>query len=69
MYYFLRRQLSNGHFSADNQKRLKGSSMEVPIFEAKLTGDLRLVVSFSMKDFKSWHDLIATFTVSSRLRC
>jgi len=39
------RELSNGHFSDDNQKRLAGPGTEVPIFEAKLTGDLRLIVS------------------------
>ncbi|KAK7464390.1 hypothetical protein VKT23_006556 [Stygiomarasmius scandens] len=38
------KELSNGHFSPDNQKRLKGVDFEVPIFEAKMTGDLRLVV-------------------------
>jgi hypothetical protein len=31
-------------FSADNQKRLTGPGTEVPIFEAKMTGDSRLVV-------------------------
>ncbi|KAF8439470.1 hypothetical protein L210DRAFT_3480852 [Boletus edulis BED1] len=36
------KQLSNGHFSDENQKRLNGSS-EVPIFEAKMQRDLRLV--------------------------
>ena len=38
------RELSNGQFSYDNQKRLAGSDMEVPVFEAKMTGDTRLVV-------------------------
>ncbi|THU96852.1 hypothetical protein K435DRAFT_965733 [Dendrothele bispora CBS 962.96] len=37
------RDLSNGHFSGDNQKRLAGPDTEVPIFEAKMTGDLRLI--------------------------
>ncbi|KAI5120221.1 hypothetical protein M0805_000036 [Coniferiporia weirii] len=37
------KELSHGHFSDDNQKRLKGPSGDIPIFEAKLTGDLRLV--------------------------
>ncbi|KAF9242380.1 hypothetical protein BU15DRAFT_43965 [Melanogaster broomeanus] len=36
------KQLSNGHFSEDNQKRLNGS-FGVPIFEAKMQRDLRLV--------------------------
>jgi hypothetical protein len=39
------RELSNGHFSDDNQKRLNGPSVEVPIYEAKMTRDQRLVVS------------------------
>ena len=39
------RQLSNGHFSDENQKRLNGSS-GIPIFEAKMQRDLRLVVGF-----------------------
>ncbi|KAL0573766.1 hypothetical protein V5O48_008193 [Marasmius crinis-equi] len=37
------KELSNGHFSDDNQKRLNHSSVEVPIFEAKMTRDTRLV--------------------------
>ncbi|KAG7086906.1 hypothetical protein E1B28_002824 [Marasmius oreades] len=37
------KELSNGHFSDDNQKRLNHSAVEVPIFEAKMTRDTRLV--------------------------
>ncbi|EEB94933.1 hypothetical protein MPER_06178, partial [Moniliophthora perniciosa FA553] len=37
------KELSNGHFSYDNQKRLNHSNMEIPIFEAKMTRDSRLV--------------------------
>ncbi|TFK38654.1 hypothetical protein BDQ12DRAFT_96280 [Crucibulum laeve] len=37
------KELSNGHFSADNQKRLSGPDMDIPIFEAKMSRDLRLV--------------------------
>ncbi|OAX32327.1 hypothetical protein K503DRAFT_870221 [Rhizopogon vinicolor AM-OR11-026] len=37
------KQLSNGHFSDDNQKRLNGPDAGVPIHEAKMTRDLRLV--------------------------
>jgi len=41
------RQLSNGHFSDENQKMLNGpSSSAIPIFEAKVQRDLRLVVRF-----------------------
>ncbi|KAL1686635.1 P-loop containing nucleoside triphosphate hydrolase protein, partial [Schizophyllum commune] len=36
-------QLSNGHFSNDNQKRLTQTGARVPIYEAKLTRDSRLV--------------------------
>ena len=38
------RELSLGFFSADNQKRLCGPTTAVPVFEAKMTRDLRLVV-------------------------
>src|SRR6266581_9238736 len=44
-YPIFSRDLSNGFFSADNQKRLIGPSTEVPVFEAKMTRDLRLVVT------------------------
>ncbi|OAX33885.1 hypothetical protein K503DRAFT_786167 [Rhizopogon vinicolor AM-OR11-026] len=37
------KQLSNGHFSDDNQKRLNGPDAGIPIHEAKMTRDLRLV--------------------------
>ncbi|KAJ7171710.1 hypothetical protein C8R43DRAFT_22864 [Mycena crocata] len=37
------KELSNGHFSPDNQKRLNGAHVDIPIYEAKMTGDLRLV--------------------------
>ena len=41
------RELSHGYFSADNQKRLNGGSNSgVPIYEAKVNGDVRLVVSY-----------------------
>ncbi|EKM60418.1 uncharacterized protein PHACADRAFT_189549 [Phanerochaete carnosa HHB-10118-sp] len=36
-------ELSHGHFSANNQKCLVGSGSGIPIFEAKMTGDTRLV--------------------------
>lgn len=38
-----RRELSIGFFSKSNQKRLIGNDNEVPIYEAKMTGDTRLV--------------------------
>jgi len=36
------KELSRGCFSADNQKKLNGS-LDIPIYEAKMTRDLRLV--------------------------
>jgi hypothetical protein len=39
----LRRELSHGFFSEDNQKRLTGPKTDIPIFEAKMEGDTRLV--------------------------
>lgn len=38
------RELSHGQFSADNQKKLTGPGTEIPIYEAKMTGNSRLVV-------------------------
>ncbi|KAG6867451.1 hypothetical protein C0993_002571 [Termitomyces sp. T159_Od127] len=38
------RELSNGHFSDDNQRKLNGPKTDVPIFEAKMTRDTRLVM-------------------------
>ncbi|KAK0506463.1 hypothetical protein EDD18DRAFT_32642 [Armillaria luteobubalina] len=37
------KELSCGHFTDNNQKRLSGSATEVPIFEAKVSRNLRLV--------------------------
>ncbi|TDL28963.1 hypothetical protein BD410DRAFT_818373 [Rickenella mellea] len=37
------KELSNGHFSDDNHKRLTGSDKDIPIYEAKMTRDTRLV--------------------------
>jgi hypothetical protein len=42
-FVFACRQLSDGFFQGSNQKRLIGEDNEVPIFEAKITGDTRLV--------------------------
>jgi hypothetical protein len=41
------KEISNGMFSPDNQKRLSGPGTEVPVFEAKMTADSRLVVRVS----------------------
>ncbi|TFK22052.1 hypothetical protein FA15DRAFT_758287 [Coprinopsis marcescibilis] len=37
------KELSNGHFSADNKKRLNKGNDTVPVYEAKMTRDSRLV--------------------------
>ncbi|KAI0353177.1 hypothetical protein OH77DRAFT_1497420 [Trametes cingulata] len=37
-------ELSKGHFSDDNHKKLTGLNVGVPVYEAKMTRDLRLVV-------------------------
>ncbi|KAG1719467.1 hypothetical protein EDB19DRAFT_2045105 [Suillus lakei] len=37
------KHLSHGHFSTDNHKRLNGPDAGIPVLEAKLTKDLRLV--------------------------
>ncbi|KAH9017016.1 P-loop containing nucleoside triphosphate hydrolase protein [Lactarius pseudohatsudake] len=48
------KELSNGHFSDDNHKRLTGTSISVPIYEAKMTRDSRLVYQVDcVPDFNS----------------
>ncbi|PBL01521.1 hypothetical protein ARMGADRAFT_984178 [Armillaria gallica] len=37
------KELSCGHFTDDNQKRLCGSEIEVPVFSAKISRSLRLI--------------------------
>ncbi|PBK59143.1 hypothetical protein ARMSODRAFT_1027641 [Armillaria solidipes] len=37
------KELSSGHFTDSNQKRLSGSTTEVPVFEAKVSRNLRLI--------------------------
>ncbi|KAG5646925.1 hypothetical protein DXG03_002001 [Asterophora parasitica] len=44
------KELSNGHFSDDNHKRLSGPNTDVPIFEAKMTRDSRLVLDNRLWD-------------------
>jgi len=36
-------ELSQGHFSASNQKKLLGQDTDIPVFEAKMERDTRLV--------------------------
>lgn len=49
------KELSHGHFSDDNHKRLNGSpSNGVPVYEAKMTRDTRLVYQIDcMQDYDS----------------
>ncbi|KAF8460963.1 hypothetical protein DFH94DRAFT_790038 [Russula ochroleuca] len=48
------KELSNGHFSDDNQKRLVGTNTPIPIYEAKMTRDSRLVYQVDcVQDFDS----------------
>jgi hypothetical protein len=49
--YQLDRELSNGHFSDDNQKRLNRANVNVPVYKAKMTRDQCLVVGccFSLR--------------------
>ncbi|KAI9453660.1 hypothetical protein BJY52DRAFT_1288007 [Lactarius psammicola] len=48
------KELSNGHFSDDNHKRLTGTNISVPIYEAKMTRDSRLVYQVDcVPDFNS----------------
>ncbi|KAG7450850.1 uncharacterized protein BT62DRAFT_1001665 [Guyanagaster necrorhizus] len=42
------KELSCGHFTNNNQKPLSGSVAEVPVFEAKITRDLRLVYQIDL---------------------
>jgi hypothetical protein len=44
------KELSNGFFSADNHKRLVGGDKRVHIYEAKMTGDLRLVYRIDLQN-------------------
>ena len=48
---FLCRELSNGHLSDDNHKRLNGQDTEIPIYEAKMTRDTRLIVGVVLRYF------------------
>lgn len=60
------KELSNGHFSDDNHKRLSGSSTEVPIFEAKMTRDSRIVYQIDVISdygYKDEHQVIRIFGI------
>jgi len=58
------KQLSDGHFSDDNQKKLTGREVPIPIYEAKMSRDSRLVVSLRDYGLHLWSH---QFEVSHRL--
>lgn len=66
MQLIFHRELSKGHFSDDNQKRLNGTNTEIPIYEAKMTRDSRLIVSTLFPTLYLENDN-AIFIVSNRL--
>ena len=43
------KELSTGFFSPDNQKHLVGGDRGIAIFEAKMTGDLRLIYRIDLQ--------------------
>ncbi|KAG2108067.1 P-loop containing nucleoside triphosphate hydrolase protein [Suillus discolor] len=60
------KQLSNGHFSDDNHKRLNGPDAGIPIYDAKMTKDLRLVYQIDCvpdKDGKSERQVIKIYGI------
>ena len=61
----LPRELSNGFFPANNQKRLTGSSTDIPIYEAKVSDpkDLRIVVTVELFLQRIHHQLISQYNI------
>ncbi|KAG2085197.1 uncharacterized protein F5147DRAFT_794237 [Suillus discolor] len=60
------KQLSNGHFSDDNQKRLNGPDAGIPIYDAKMTKDLQLVYQIDCvpdQDGKSERQVIKIYGI------
>ncbi|KZV77249.1 hypothetical protein PENSPDRAFT_660490 [Peniophora sp. CONT] len=51
------RELSHGHFSEDNQKRFIDRGFLVPVFEAKMTRDTRLVYQIDLEPDTSTHTM------------
>lgn len=52
------KELSQGHFSDDNQKRLNGPKHGVPVYEAKMTRDTRLVYQVDcVSDYSGNHEV------------
>ncbi|KAG2096334.1 uncharacterized protein F5147DRAFT_839983 [Suillus discolor] len=60
------KQLSNGHFSDDNHKRLNGPDAGIPIYDAKMTKDLQLVYQIDCvpdQDGKSERQVIKIYGI------
>ncbi|KAG1806261.1 P-loop containing nucleoside triphosphate hydrolase protein [Suillus variegatus] len=60
------KQLSNGHFSDDNHKRLNGPDAGIPIYDAKMTKDLQLVYQIDCipdQDGKSERQVIKMYGI------
>ncbi|KAJ7434686.1 P-loop containing nucleoside triphosphate hydrolase protein [Mycena galericulata] len=60
------RDLSNGDFSRDNYRQINGSSIEIPIYQAKVTNDLRLAYQIDCApthDAKSEQQMIKVFGI------
>ncbi|KAG1851820.1 hypothetical protein C8R48DRAFT_361252 [Suillus tomentosus] len=60
------KQLSNGYFSDDNHKRLNGPDAGIPIYDAKMTKDLRLVYQIDCvpdQDGKSERQVIKVYGI------
>ncbi|KAG2139121.1 uncharacterized protein EDB93DRAFT_708493 [Suillus bovinus] len=60
------KQLSNGHFSDDNHKRLNGLDAGIPIYDAEITRDLRLIYQIDCvpdQDGKSERQVIKVYGI------
>ncbi|KAG2048320.1 hypothetical protein BDR06DRAFT_920603 [Suillus hirtellus] len=60
------KELSNGHFSDDNHKRLNGPDAGIPIYDAKMTKDIRLVYQIDCvpdQDGKSERQVIKVYGI------
>ncbi|KAH9949529.1 hypothetical protein B0H21DRAFT_728406 [Amylocystis lapponica] len=57
------KELSLGHFSDDNQKRLTGPETDIPIYEAKMTRDSRLIYQIDCVAEFETHVIIKIFGI------
>lgn len=69
-----RRELSKGHFSANNHNRFVGNDGDIPVYEAKMIGNSRLVVCFAyslcnMANAHSSHSTRLTVSENSMIQC